>query len=120
MTKDRVTPRIGPVEPSVYGGNTQPFVDVRSGNRYVTHEPIGTEPVRQFLGPKLETITIRGDCTKEEANRIDELEGAVEVRTERWSGVATVESTTTTAEQKYDESNDRWIYSYDVKLKESP
>jgi hypothetical protein len=120
MTKDRVTPRIGPVEPSVYDGNTQPFVDVSSSNRYVTLKPIGTEPVRQFLGPDLEKITIEGDCTREEANRIDELEGEVEVRTSRWSGVATVESTTTTAQQKYKGSEDKWIYSYQIELKESP
>ena len=115
---ERVQPRIGSVSPSVYDGRTQPFVDVDSENRYTTHEPIGMDPVRQYLGPKLDEITIVGDCTEEEAGQIDDLEGEVEVRTPRWSGTATVDSTSTEAQQK--KSEDEWIYKYNIKLTEAP
>jgi len=118
MPDNRPSPRVGPVEFSVYGGRTQPFVDVDTENRYETLEPIGTDPVRQFLGPKLDEITIVGDCSPDEADQVDDLEGEVEVRTARWNGVATVDSTSTQAQQKKLEGE--WIYKYNIKLTEGP
>lgn len=118
MTDNRPAPRVGDIEFSVYGGRTQPFVDVDSENRYSTHEPIGTDPVRQYLGPKLDEITIVGECSPDEASQIDDLEGEVEVRTPRWSGTATVDSTSTEAQQK--KSEGEWIYKYNIKLTEAP
>jgi hypothetical protein len=95
------------------------MVDVDSSSRYQTLEPIGTSPVRQYLGEKLDEISINGECTESEAAKVDALteKAEVEVRTARWSGTATVDSTSTEAQQKKSEDKG-WIYSYSIRLTE--
>jgi len=119
MSTERPRPRVGDIVFDVYGDSTHPFVDVETGARYAEHEPIGMDPVRQRLGSKLAEIVITGECTLEEAKKIDKLEekGEIEVRTHRWSGVATVENTSTPAKKKKS-SEKGWIYDYKITLKE--
>jgi hypothetical protein len=95
------------------------MVNVDTEARYQTLEPIGTAPVRQYLGEKLDEISIEGECTESEAVKVDALteNSEVEVRTARWSGTATVDSTSTQAQNKKSEE-EGWIYSYSIKLTE--
>lgn len=117
--RNRITPQIGDIEFSLYGPQMQPPVAVDTGARHVEKEPIGEEPVRQYMGPNLDQITIVGECSVYEASQIDQLKENEEVyvRTFRWSGNATVDSTSTESLGK--RYNGTWVYKYTIKLTEA-
>lgn len=75
----------------------QPDVSVSAGARYVEHEVIGDTVVRQKIGESPDQITINGACTDYEASQIDDLvhEKEVTVISNRWEGIAQVDSTST-------------------------
>jgi hypothetical protein len=119
MPGERPKPKVGGIEFSLYDGRTQPLVSVGTSVRYKTHKPIGADPVKQELGPDLDEITIEGECSVEEANRVDQLkeDAVVEVRTHRFSGLASVDSTDTSPQSKKD-AEKGWIHSYTIELTE--
>ena len=95
------------------------MVDVETEARYEKLEPIGAPVVQQYLGEKPDEVSVTGECTESEAEKVDGLteNSKVEVRTARWSGTATVNSTSTTAQRKKDRQKG-WIYSYSIELTE--
>lgn len=76
-----------------------PFIDISFQGRNVTLEPIGREPVVQYMGPELREIMIQGHCYHNEATFIDSLseDGYVRVISDRWSGDGIVNSAMSSA-----------------------
>lgn len=115
----RPPPKVGPISFSLYGKrSTFPQVSVDGGARYVVKRPIGEAPIRQHVGEELEKITIQGECSPEEASRVDDLSEleAVDVRTHRWSGRAQVDDTSTNSMSK--QYRGTWVYKYTIELTE--
>lgn len=116
---ERPIPKVGDVEFTLYGRkSTHPQVAVDTSARYIEKKPISEVPVRQYMGPNLDKITIKGECSPYEATRVDELEeeDIVDVRTARWSGKAQVDNTSTeSAGKRYRQT---WVYTYTIELTE--
>lgn len=109
-------------EVSVGGINfkhSQPDVSVSSGARYVEHEVIGDTVVRQKIGESPDEITITGVCTVDEASQIDDLiyEKEVTVISNRWEGIAQVDSTNTDPLSEGGAiAGGDWTHSYTIDL----
>lgn len=75
----------------------QPNISVKTQGNFATHDVFGDMTVRQKLGEKPDEISLDGQCTVEEANKVDKLvyQEVVELISNRWSGVVHIASTST-------------------------
>lgn len=109
-------------DPFVHLEYAQPDVSVDTSARYVNHEVIGDITVRQKLGEDPANISIDGLCTKEEANKIDQLTEFpyIELVSNRWSGFAQVASTTTSPHSPggSQDKDGRWLHTFSIELSE--
>jgi hypothetical protein len=87
-----VRPRFANVTIDLYGQQMRPLVEIRSPQRTVEHDLIGRSPETRSLGPGVEDIRIRGECSEQAATALESLneEKEIEFRTHRRSGTAVV------------------------------
>lgn len=116
---DRVRAKVG----SILFGYKYPEVTVDTQSRTKVHEPVGEAPVVQHLGPAETTISIRGHCYLDAAEKINKFsrKERVRVRTEEYRGWAVVESTSVEPEGAvggHGQRRDDWRYVYDLELTE--
>lgn len=97
----------------------QPMVDIEMGRQTKTHETLDDETVTQVFGEKADRIGIQGVITSRQINDAKNLSDSFwgdvyEVRTEEWSGRATVKNVTITPRK--DKWEGYWLYDVTIDL----
>lgn len=116
---DRPIVTVGDIAFDLYGSRTQPDIEISGGVRTVEKELIGAQPATQVLGPKRRQITISGECSRETAGAVDELNQSlapVVVRSDRFGGSALPVRSTTSPLNKRHEGTD--VYQFRIELVE--
>jgi hypothetical protein len=111
--------RVGDITFDLDGQRTQPDIEVSGGTRTVEKELIGGPVATQVMGPAQKSITIVGECSRETANAVDDLDEvdeALSVRSDRFAGTAIPESTNTSPLKKQRQGTD--VYRFRIELTE--
>lgn len=100
----------------------QPSISVLTEANFAQHEVFGDMTVRQKIGEKPDELTIEGQCTGDEATKVDKLtyEEVVELVSERWSGVIHVASTSTepVGQGGGMDLDGEWVYRFTIEAVE--
>lgn len=114
---DRVQARFGPlIFPPEY---SDPSVEVDTEAETVEKTTLNDNVIVQTMGRRPDQIRVSGVLPEEMLPTLDSLveSGEITVRTERWEGIAVVQSTSTTFMRAKDKEH-RWLYEVQISLLE--
>jgi len=99
----------------------QPTVDLQLGKQTTTHETLGKESITQVFGEKADRISLQGVVTADQLPSVrllnDPSSGPYDVRTEEWSGTATIKSIDIT--KRRDKYEGEWLYDVAIEMVEN-
>jgi hypothetical protein len=99
----------------------QPTVDLQLGKQTTTHETLGEESITQVFGRKADRVSLQGVVTAEQLGSVRALNlpssGPHSVRTEEWSGTATIKSIDIT--QRREKYEGEWLYDVAIEMVEN-
>lgn len=98
-----------------------PPLDVESGAKTATHDPIDAPTVIDYLGREARTFRLHGHCGPETASQIDDLtaESEHDLRHARHSGPVVVLDTDTASDGAFIDAEEGLLrYSYTIQMRE--
>lgn len=116
MPRDRRRASVGPL--TFDDDFADPLVDVDRENNTVSHETVNDDYIIQVMGRKPPSISVEGVIYEEQLPLADMLpaEGVVEVRTERFTGMAVVEAVSTPFRRESDPGTGRWVHDITIDM----
>lgn len=114
--------KIGGIDGLVFNDEfAQPTVDLALGKQTTTHETLGEESVTQVFGRKADRVSLQGVVTADQLGSVRALNlpssGPHTVRTEEWSGTATIKSIDIT--QRREKYEGDWLYDVAIEMVEN-
>lgn len=116
MPRERITAKIGPL--TFNGDFPDPIVDVKSSAQIAEHETIDGENIVQIMGESPRDISVEGVIYEDQLPIVDNLtsKGEVEVYTQRWTGMAVVDTVDTGYRREADPETGKWAYDVAIDL----
>lgn len=117
MPRERISAKVGPLE--FHPDFSDPIVDISYEARTATHETINGDNIIQVMGKQPPEISIEGviyDSQLEHADALIREEQEIPVLSERWTGMAVVETVETPYRREADPETGEWIHDINIDL----